>query len=331
MVQEPLQLLTDLYDIRDAFSVWRNAMEQHGERLASVWRLSIGKIYFRRNGNDNKLGLDPTGDHWTVELNEPEQGTENPLSGVARDSAGQRYLLRQGTLHKNAQSARIESPDFEERTGLRPATVTIEGKPAKRAWFIVTALDRPAAEICQNTAAFVLRCGIARSPDAAATAKQDDKRLVELFGPPEKGGKIAGQPTVSREERWRIHGEVWQKLKGLFDADGRELVKPLHAYGYEVDGVVEAQAGKLLLEIKTGVAAADVYEGIGQLTLYPRLLPRLSGHRRILLLPGSPSIPLVAAVRECGVELHCYSFQRDGEKVDVCFSPQFLKLCDLGL
>ncbi|WP_407114289.1 hypothetical protein [Bradyrhizobium sp. LMG 9283] len=326
MVQDSLQLLTDLDQIREAFSVWRNAMEQQGHRVGSI---SEGKIYFRRKGSDFKLGLDPAGDNWTVELNEPEQGTENPLSGLARNSTGQRYLLRQGTLHKNAQSARVESHDFEERTGLKPAAVTIDGKPAKRTWFIVTALDRPAAEICQNTAAFVDRCGLARNPDAAAAAKQDDERLVELFGPPEKGGEIAGQATVSRNERWRIHGEVWQKLKALLEADGRKLVKPLHVYGYEVDGVVEAQAGKLLLEIKTCVAAADVYEGIGQLALYPRLLPRLSGHRRILLLPGSPSDPLIAAVGECGVELHCYKFQKNGEKVDVCFSPQFLKACDL--
>ncbi|MGY4369892.1 hypothetical protein ACVW1A_005957 [Bradyrhizobium sp. LB1.3] len=312
------------------FPFGENAMEQQGHRLGSVWWLSAGRIYFRGKGNDFKLGLDPTGDNWTVELNEPEQGTENPLSGVGRNSAGQRYLLRQGTLHKNAQSARIESHHFEHRTGLKPAIVTIDGKPAKRVWFIVTALDCPAEEICLNTANFVDRCGLARSPDGAAAAKKDDERLVELFGPPEKGGKIAGQPTVNRNERWRIHGEVWQKLKALLNADGRKLDKPLHAYGYEVDGVVEVQAGKLLLEIKTGVAAADVYEGIGQLTVYPRLLPRLSGHRRILLLPGSPSDPLVAAVGECGVELHCYKFQKGDEKVDVFFSPEFLKLCDLG-
>ncbi|OAF07723.1 hypothetical protein AYJ54_16545 [Bradyrhizobium centrolobii] len=264
-MQEPLQLLTDLGQIREAFSIWRKAMEQHGYRLASVWWLPESKMYFRSKGNDFKLGLDSTGENWTVELNEPEQGTENPLSGIARNSIGQRYLLRQGVLHKNAQSLRIESNEFEERTGLKPADVTIDGKPAKRSWFIVTALDLPTAEICQNTAAFVEGCGLARNPDAAAVAKQDDERLAQLFGKPEQGGRITGHPTINHNQRHRIQGEVWQKLQALLAADGRRLDKPRHARGYEVDGEIETPTERLLLEIKTDTTASDIYAGIGQL------------------------------------------------------------------
>jgi hypothetical protein len=86
----------------------------------------------------------------------------------------------------------------------------------------------------------------------------------------------------------------------------------------------------LLLEIKTDTTATDVYTGIGQLILYPKLLGWLSGHRRVLLLPRSPREPLIAAVGECGVELHSYDLQQDGKQVRVTFSPQFLQLCDLG-
>ncbi|MHC2620086.1 hypothetical protein ACVIW2_002118 [Bradyrhizobium huanghuaihaiense] len=329
MAQGSLQLLTNLDEIRDAFSVWRNAMEQHGHRLGGVWWLAAGRIYFRRKGNDFKLGLDPTGDNWTVELNEPEQGTENPLSGVGRNSAGQRYLLRQGTLHKNAQSARIESHHFEERTGLKPAVVTIDSKPAKRVWFIVTALDCPAEEICLNTASFVDQCGLARNPDSAVIAKHDEKRLTELFGKPEQGGKVLGHPTINLNQRRRIQGEVWQKLNALLVAQGRSLDKPKHARGYEVDGEIQTSTERLLIEIKTDNSAESVYGGIGQLIVYPKLLPRLSGHRRVLLLPRSPSGALMEAIRQCDVDLHYYDLKVEGEEVIVCFSAPFLQLCDL--
>jgi hypothetical protein len=329
-VQEPLQLLTDQSQIREAFSVWRNAMEQHGRRRGSIWWLPAGRVYFRIKENDFKLGLDPTSDNWTVELNEPGQGTENPLAGLARNSIGRRYLLRQGILHKNAQSSRIESSEFEDRTGLKPAAVTINSKPTTRSWFIVTALDIPEAEICQNTAAFVDRCGLARNPDAADRAKQDNERLAQLFGKPEQGGRIVGHPTINPNERRRIQGEVWQKLQALLVADGRCLDKPKHARGYEVDGEIKTPNGRLLLEIKSDNTAADVYTGIGQLIVYPKLLPELSNHRRILLLPASPSAALTEAIRECGIELHSYDLELDDEEVHVRFSAPFLELCNLG-
>jgi hypothetical protein len=162
------------------------------------------------------------------------------------------------------------------------------------------------------------------------TAKHDDERLAELFGKPEQGGIIVGQPTINLNQRRRIQGEVWQALQDLLKADGRKLLKPRHARGYEVDGEIDIQSEKLLVEIKIGSTALDVYTGIGQLILYPKLLPRLSGHRRILLLPGPPREPLVAAIRDCGVELHSFDLRLDGEKVLVCFSPQFLQLCQLN-
>ena len=113
-------------------------------------------------------------------------------------------------------------------------------------------------------------------------------------------------------------------------ADGRRLDKPKHARGYEVDGEIATPTEMLLIEIKTDNTAADVYTGIGQLIVYPKLLPRLSGHRRVLLLPGSPTAALIEATRECGVELHSYDLKLDSEEVHVCFSAPFLQLCNLG-
>jgi hypothetical protein len=221
-VPKPLQLqmLTDSNKIHEAFSNWSDALMEHGDSRDSLRWLPQRKIFFRANRNEATpdqsvvLGLDPAGKNATVELNEPLQyGTENSLSGVARDRTGRLYLLRQGTLQKNAQSARIDEPLFVERTDLNPADVTINGARAKRSWFIVTALDVPSLDICRNTAAFVDRCNLARDADAEVTAKHDDERLAELFGKPEQGGQIAGQPTINLNQRRRIQGEVWQKLR----------------------------------------------------------------------------------------------------------------------
>jgi hypothetical protein len=232
-------------------------------------------------------------------------------------------------LHKNALSVRIESNVFEERTGLGPADVTINGAPAKRSWFIVTALNRPAEEICQSTAIFVERCGLARNVTAASIAKQDDELLTQLFGKPEQGGRMSGHPYINSNQRHRVQGEVSHRLRLLLEADNRDLVKPRHARGYEVDGEIETSTGRLLLEIKTGTTASDVYAGIGQLIVYPKLLPQLANHRRILLLPGAPSSALCKAISECRVELHSYEVQIEGENVDVSFSKAFLQLCGL--
>lgn len=329
-MQESLQLLTDRGQIHEAFSIWRNAIRQHGQRHGSIWWLPEGKIYFHSTGSDSKFGLDPVGENWTVELNEPERGSENPLSGIGQNSIGRRYLLRQGRLHQNAQSHRIESNEFEERTGLKPADVTKDGKPAKRSWFIVTALDGPTAEMCQNTAAFVDRCRLARNPHAAAVAKHGEERLTQLLGKPEQGGWITGHPTINHNQRRRIQGEVWQGLQALLVADGRCLDKPKHARGYEVDGEIKTPTESLLLEIKSDNKAADVYAGMGQLIVYPKLLPELSGHRRILLLPGSPSAALSEVICECGVELHSYDLKLESEEVQVSFSARFLQLCNLS-
>lgn len=64
--------------------------------------------------------------------------------------------------------------------------------------------------------------------------------------------------------------------------------------------------------------------GIGQLVLYPELLPRLRGARRMLLTRGSPRPALAAAIRGTGVELHRYEVDvADGRVVAVRFDRAF--------
>jgi len=103
--------------------------------------------------------------------------------------------------------------------------------------------------------------------------------------------------------------------------------KPRHARGYEVDAEILASAAPLLVEIKTGCAAADFYCAVGQLMLYPILLPKLAGHLRIFLLPdGTGSHELQSAMKPLGIQLHRYRLQR-ASKQEVTFSASFLRLC----
>jgi hypothetical protein len=245
------------------------------------------------------------------------------------DAEGRLHLVRQGVLHKNARSDRVEGQVFAERTRLSPVDVRVGAAKAKRSWFVVTALDLPSADMRRNIAAFVDLCSLARGAAEAQEAAQDEERLDELFGKDEVGGETTGDPTLKKNHRRRIQGEVWLALQVL-KADGRDLLKPRRARGYEVDGEIAITMGKLLIEIKTGTSASDVYAGAGQLLLYPKLLPRLKAHRRILLLPGSPTDPLVAALNDCGVELHRYDLAVIGKTVQVNFSKSFLKLCEFG-
>jgi hypothetical protein len=187
----------------------------------------------------------------------------------------------------------------------------------------------PNADIRRNITAFVDLCSLARGRTEAEEANQDEERLSELFGKDEVGGETTGAPTLNENHRRRIQGEVWLALQILLKADRRELLKPRHARGYEVEGEIAVSSGKLLIEIKTGTSAADVYAGVGQLLLYPTLLSRLKAHRRILLLPGRPTEPLAVALKDCGIELYRYNLAVTGKNVQVGFSKKFLQRCEL--
>ncbi|WP_234837451.1 hypothetical protein [Sinorhizobium meliloti] len=84
----------------------------------------------------------------------------------------------------------------------------------------------------------------------------------------------------------------------------------------------------ILIEIKTSASAADIYEGVGLLVLYSRMLD-LSDHRRILLLPSKPSATLLSAVEAEGLMISTYDVTMDGKAARVDFSDAFLSECGL--
>ncbi|MGR9272894.1 hypothetical protein ACU8OQ_37080 (plasmid) [Rhizobium leguminosarum] len=244
------------------------------------------------------------GTDWIVEINPPRiPDREDGLSMIAIDSLNRRWLLRQGILHQNQLSKRVERDRFSELTGLK--SVHLEG--ATRPWYPVELLDSSAPSSLA-TLEFVARCALARGDDRFSFPANE----VELLGAPEIAHSytLPASTTPEREVR-RRQGEVWEALERLVRQNGGELKKPRHAKGYEVDGLLRIRAKSILIEIKTTTSAADIYTGVGQLLLYRKIIPHLADTEMVLLLPASVAKHFVEAVSAYGIRILMYRLDPD--------------------
>lgn len=333
-----LALITDPQGSRRAFAEWRRAMFDDAVQRGALFWLPEGAIVMRsgrsrREPDDDRLelGIDPTGRRWAVEINEPRiPGDHNSLSAIGVDPSGQRLLLRQGFLRPSEAGGRtISGAEFVSRTGLQPVDVQAEGLAARRQWFVVCSLDSSPEEIRLATSRFVDRCAAARASadmEEAPTAGGQEN----LFSSGESGGSytLAGRPAVEARTILRRHGTVWLALAELLTQSGITVRKGRHRLGFEVDAEIESSGTPpLLVEIKAGVSAGDIHAGVGQLHLYPRLLRRLAGYDRALLLPGVPPPEVCAAVEGCGIAIHTYELAEQDGEIEVTFSSDFLRRC----
>lgn len=327
-----LRLQTDPQSAQRAFRDWLDILESGSDDSGPTWQLWGTDISFRRIGrHEPRLHTE----FWVgsaasaaLQINEPRTpATENGGSHVAIDKRGRRYILRQGDIHGNSELDRIKGLTFADRTGLSVADVRRGRKSATKQWHVVARLDGASqASIRAATADFVLRSWNARI--YGAKAAEDQRRLGTLLGSPERGGWYDIEPDPTPRRVLRLQGYVYEDLEAVLSGSGVELSKPRHAAGYEVDGVIGASRRPALLEIKTGVSASDVYCGLGQLTIYPLILPDLSKLARILLLPGTPSPALVEAIGKANVELHSYEMERRARgRPRIRFSAKFLRRC----
>ena len=338
-----LTMSSDPLVVGRAFEAWRSALLDAGIRNGALWRLPEQRIVFRNQadsrsdllGRRTALGTDPTGGYWAVQINEADTpGDANVTSGIAVDEQGTPFLIRQGRLNSPvAGNPHILEAEFRRLTGLEPTPVLrgdTSGK--KREWHVVTRLDVGAEQIRDATGLFVDRCALARLRDAEAEGDLPDTAPVEGLGRDEDAESYTVGPrdAVDAREVRRLQGEVWQQLASLLRSAGIAIDKPRHASGYEVDAIINAPGGALLVEIKTGSSAADVYGGMGQLQLYPRLLPQLGDHELVLLLSALPQPALVRAIGECGVRLHTYRRLSSQADAAVKFDDAFLRLCGLN-
>lgn len=333
--QGPLEISADRGLADSAYLHWHETLMNASEPFGRSARQLVGTdIRFRRITRHKKwIHLE----FWqgdarsaAVQLNQPHSvGSEHPGTVVGTDRQGRRYILRQGDLHASPSKQRIGAAEFRRRTGLTPVETRIAGRSTNKEWHVVARVDGPTAEaIVRSTAAFVRRCWNARM--FGRQAAEDQARLARLFGQPERGGWYDIDPALMPTRVLRIQGYVSECLADILSEFDIELAKPRHAANYEVDGTIDAPRGPLLIEIKTGVTAADVYCGVGQLTIYPVVLGGLDDHAKILLLPGSPTHALTQALRACGVELHRYDLKRGRRTAAATFTAEFLRRCGVS-
>lgn len=330
-----LVLLTDLAAIDEAMRTWLDALEE-GARSVTSTRRWVADGAFMLTGRPSRhrstaleveLGARTSGEPWTVQLNAPRRAADG-LTSVAVNTIGERILLRQGRLQANPDSSGpVTGEAFRKGAGLSPVPVADRSTPQSRDWYVVANLAGPSAGIRRQTAAFVHACARAR---AASLGLSTSDALDTILGSDEKGGSFFRKPVAARAEQEviRLQGEVWLALRRRLEAAGIVMNKLRHEEGYEVDGVIYADSGRILLEIKTGTSAADIYEGVGQLMIYGRLL-KLTDHRLVLLLPiGAPSV-LLETVADCGIEVHHFEDRSDAGGVDIWLSDDLLEVCGL--
>ena len=337
-----LTISSDANLVKRAFDTWRSALLEEGIRDGYLWRLPEQRIVFRNQSdarNDmldrrTALGTDPNGDYWAVQINEAENpGDPNVNSAIALDEKDRPFLLRQGRLTPPvAGNKHILEAEFRALTGLMPKTVKNGDTPSKqREWYVVTPLDVSSDEIRYATGRFVDICAKAREREAAGSGTLPDTTPVVGLGNDETGGTytIGARDAQDVKHIRKQQGEVWQRLAVILREAGIAIDKPKHASGYEVDAIIAGPIEPILLEIKSGATAADVYAGMGQLQLYPKLLPQLGRHQLVLLLPSLPQQALVKAVEECGVRLCTYEFYEESGELIITFSDQFKEICGI--
>lgn len=326
----PLKLTANAALVKASYTEWHRTLALNAIAFGSAMEIQGSDVRFRRlkRGGDRLRAEFWVGasEAAAVQINQPRRpGSENSASGIGIDRRGRRFVLRQADLHGNNASERIRDAVFAARTGLAPVEVELRKGPATRQWHVVAPLDAAGNVIRAATADFVRRCWGART--WGRQAETDQKRLAALLGKPERGGWYDLLPDPTPRRVLHLQGFVFEALEALLDDFGIEIEKPRHAAGYEVDGVIRTSKEAILVEIKTGRTAADVYCGVGQLTLYPMVLPDLRKHRKILLLPGRPSQTLSDALLSCDVELHRYQMTRSRRAARVLFSKEFLLRC----
>jgi hypothetical protein len=337
LIPPELKLITDTDLSRAAFARWRSILSAEGREVCAVegyqvWLSSRGGF----GGIEAKLGLDPRGREWGVEINAPASpGDYNSLSAIAADETGGLHLLRQGWLRGRRPAPDIREEEFKAITGLSPEVVSGAGRAALRQWFRVASFDDPPERVRRTTARFVELCWAARTPIGkkdqvvsgnAVSAEADDA----VVGGEEHSGDyiLPERPAADAKIVRKLHGQVWKSLATILGDSEIGYRKWSRSPGYEIDMEIDAPGlVPLLIEIKTGCSTHDVHTGVGQLMLYRNLFPNLVSHRAVLLIDVDLPSRLREAVAALDIIVHRYRWEGDDGERQVIFAPEFLALC----
>lgn len=346
-------LLTNVKEIVSAFRSWHDAL-QDGAKLTTAsqsWWVDEQGIGVRLRKDPARSSLtDPAGSllagadltvgpgfhDIVVQINPGNRpGDGNVPSAAARSPDGRLWLVRQAWLQGKQRfertEPRIEAPEFLARTGLSPVQVKVATGPKDRTWCIVCPLSEGPQAVRDHTGAYVRRASLARSAgsDPIETGHPDQQRIQELSAGLPVGGEFAYRGQEGGIGR-RLEDEVVAALADLISPPDtpRRWRRPMHAAGYTVDLEVISASPPLLIEAKADNSAGHVQQGVGQLILYPLLIPRLQSHRRVLLLPRSAAPAMEKAICDAGILRFSYRWTGGQPgKGSVEFDPALLDLC----
>ncbi|MBD8641618.1 hypothetical protein [Sphingomonas sp. CFBP 13733] len=332
-----MQIVSNQSECTAAFRFWADTLIGNARLADYGWIIEGSGVVFTNYGHGRPgeitrevmLGYDPETDSSTVKIVVPNASKRDkgPATVLATDEEGRRHLLREGRLTANKISGFVIER-FAELSGLPDVPLFLGDERSERRWYVVADLDAAPERIMAQASAFTNACALARSmagggrmvADADAEAANENR---PTYGADEKGRLTTRtQPGGTTEVR-ALQGYVYHALKKLV---GPELKKP-KANGYCVDAMIEP--ANLLIEIKTGTSAQCIYEAVGQLRLYPRLVNIAGAPQQVLLIPDErPLKPIMtAAVGDAGIAIFTYSIDDSGRKPRISFPDEFIQRC----
>ncbi|MBX5213958.1 hypothetical protein HJB90_08865 [Rhizobium sp. NLR10a] len=330
LLTEPpaLQHVTDAEEADLLFRTWTSCLTQNGTKISDGFNVDLGGFVFSSvsQGQQAKLKLTPK-QPWLVEVNQTKPSSPSAsLSLIAKDKSGNAYLLRKGRLQKNGRSGRnVPETQFAIRSGI-PSVSVASGKTAVDAgWYVVAALSETTDILIATTAQFVRACDFARQPSSGSLKRRPAPSY--FVSTTETGGTYLVRPRAAQPEQTvlRLHGDVWLTLTKKLKERGIEMSKCRHELGYEIDGFFKRPDGRdFLVEIKTCSNASSIHGAVGQLHLYPSLMPELRTAGKFLLLPSSPDPAVVEALKEIGITVETFDHT---DPSDIKFTQVFLDFC----
>ena len=313
-------------DIRDMAATWQKAFRQGADVIGKMdgndvlWhgRLGIWGAFSKTRGKANIIrDWNPFGRHprdfrsnMIVEINQPPSGIDRNIQAVfARDERGKNWLLRQGRM--SVTGMRVTEADFIAATGLEPTTVTFsDGSTGE--YHKVANLSAPAAVVQQNLAAFVAHCARARLVKLANGEQLADLAHIHEWEhglSPEVTGDFDIAPRDGAKGS-RVHGEIWKVLQAELKSRGVPHSNDRVAQ-YGPDLYTFGTGPKVLFEIKSRCGAHDIFEGVGQLHIYERLLGK--SYRKVLVVPEGMRKALEGPLSN--LKIDTVEFRRQGGKI----------------
>lgn len=317
-------------EIRAAAQRWHAAFAEGAEVIGQMtggdvhWHpgLEIWGMFGKTHGRGgierdwNAFGQKPFAfrSNMVVEINQPPRGIDRNIQAVfATDAAGTRWLLHQGRM--SVSGSRVTEADFIAATGMAPLAVSFSDG-STGAYHKVAPIDAPAAVLQENIAAFIAQCTKARLAKTAPGTVLAALTAVEAWErglSPEATGAFDIAAQAARRGR-RRHGEVWRALAAeLKRRDIPHSNDRVAQYGPDLFTYGERD---ILFEIKARATSTDVFEGVGQLQIYEKLLRGQYGvgaYRKILVVPSGMR-PVLEGLLE-SLDIGILTFERSGTSI----------------